>query len=393
VYIGLFIFSLVYFYRNEREAIEDIVGKVVILLDKTDLFVPDHLVGVKSRVHDMIQKLNIQQSNDVLLLGIWGMGGIGKTTIAKSIYNEICRNFRGRSFLANIREKWEHTDGKVSLQEQLLLDILKKTTAKIPNIDSGKNTIKDMLCDKRVLLVLDDVDSLDQLNALCGSREWFGSGTRIIITTRNNRILTANGVDHVYMMKEMDDNESIELFSWHAFKQPRPREEFLEISREIVDYTVGLPLALEVLGSYLFERGVADWKCVLEKFKIIPNREIQQTLKISYDGLNDDTEKDIFLDIACFFIGMDRNDVTQILNGCRLFADIGISVLVERSLVTVDDKNTLGMHDLLRDMGREIIREKSPKDPEERSRLWFHEDVLNVLFEKTVSTSYTYFMI
>ncbi|RHN50227.1 putative winged helix-turn-helix DNA-binding domain-containing protein [Medicago truncatula] len=79
---------------------------------------------------------------------------------------------------------------------------------------------------------------------------------------------------------------------------------------------------------------------------------------------------------------MDRNDVTQILNGCGLFADIGISVLVERSLVTVDDKNTLGMHDLLRDMGREIIREKSPKDPEERSRLWFHEDVLGVLFQQ-----------
>jgi len=306
VYIGLFIFSLVYFYRNEREAIEDIVGKVVILLDKTDLFVPDHLVGVKSRVHDMIQKLNIQQSNDVLLLGIWGMGGIGKTTIAKAIYNEISHNFRCRSFLANIRETWEHTDGKVSLQEQLLLDILKKTTTKIPNIESGKNTIKDMLCDKRVLLVLDDVDSLDQLNALCGSRKWFGSGTRIII------------------------------------------------------------------------------------IKIIPNDEVQRKLKISYDGLNDDTEKEIFLDIACFFIGMDRNDVIQILNGCGLFAEIGISVLVERSLVTVDDKNTLGMHDLLRDMGREIIREKSPREPEERSRLWFHEDVLAVLSEQIVSTSYTY---
>jgi len=393
VYIGLFIFSLVYFYRNEREAIDDIVGKVTILLDKTDLFVVDNPVGVKSRVHDTIQKLNIHQSNDVLLLGIWGMGGIGKTTIAKAIYNEICRNFRGRSFLANIRETWEHTDGKVSLQEQLLLDILKKTTPKIPNIDSGKNIIKDRLCDKRVLLVLDDVDSLDQLNALCGSREWFGSGTRIIITTRDKRILGANGVDQVYMMKAMDGNESIELFSWHAFKQPRPREEFLEISREIVDYSGGLPLALEVLGSYLFGSGIADWKGVLEKIKIIPNHEVQQKLKISYDGLNDDTEKEIFLDIACFFIGMDRNDVTQILNGCGLFADIGISVLVERSLVTVDYKNTLGMHDLLRDMGREIIREKSPKDPEERSRLWSQEDVLNVLFEKTVSTSYTYFMI
>ncbi|RHN59578.1 putative winged helix-turn-helix DNA-binding domain, leucine-rich repeat domain, L [Medicago truncatula] len=310
------------------------------------------------------------------------MGGIGKTTIAKAIYKEICRNFRDRSFLANIRERWEHIDGKVSLQEQLLLDIL-KTTTEMPNIDSGKNTIKDMLCNKRVLLVLDDVDSLDQLNALCGSREWFGSGTRIIITTKDKRILGANGVDKVYMMETMDDSESIELFSWHAFKQDRPRDDFLKISKEIVHYSGGLPLALTVLGSYLFGNGIADWMCVLEKIKIIPKDEVQRKLKVSYDGLNDDTEKDIFLDIACFFIGMDRNDVTQILNGCGLFANIGISVLVERSLLTVDDKNTLGMHDLLRDMGREIIREKSPRDPEDRSRLWFQEDVLNVLFEKT----------
>jgi hypothetical protein len=107
-------------------------------------------------------------------------------------------------------------------------------------------------------------------------------------------------------------------------------------------------------------------------------------LKISYDGLNDDIERDIFLDIAIFFIGMDRNDVVHILNGCGLFAEIGISVLVERSLVTVDSKNKLGMHDLLRDMGREIIRDKSPKELEKRSRLWFHDDVLDVLSEQNV---------
>jgi hypothetical protein len=141
----------------------------------------------------------------------------------------------------------------------------------------------------------------------------------------------------------------------------------------------------------LFDREVLDWICVLEKLQSIPNEQVYKKLKISYDGLNDDTEKSIFLDIACFFIGMDRNDVIRILNSCGLFAEIGIKVLVERSLVIVDDKNKLGMHDLLRDMGREIIREKSPNEPEERSRLWFHGDVLDVLSEHTVRTSYTLF--
>ena len=390
VCMGIFIFSLFHFYRNEREAINHIVEKVNLLLDKTDLFVAENPVGVESRVQDMIKLLNIQQSNDVLLLGIWGMGGSGKTTIAKAIYNKIGRNFEGRSFLANIRETWEQTAEQVSLQEQIMLDIFKETTTKIPSIDSGKIKLKDKLNHKRVLLVLDDVKSLDQLNALCGSRKWFGSGSRIIITTRDKDILRGNRVDQVYKMKAMDDSESNELFRWHAFKNTRPREDFVEISNNVVEYSGGFPLALEVLGSHLFDREITEWKFVLEKLKKTPNDQVQEKLKISYDGLNDDNEKEIFLDIACFFIGMDRNDVIQILNGCGLVAEIGISILVERSLVTVDDKNKLGMHNLLRDMGREIIRKKSPKDLEERTRLWFHEDVVGVLGELSVSNSYTY---
>ncbi|XP_057458684.1 disease resistance protein RPV1-like [Lotus japonicus] len=368
--------------RNESEAIENIVENVTRLLDKTDLFIADNPVGVESRVRDIIQLVDNQEPNGVLLLGVWGMGGIGKTTIAKATYNKIGHNFEGRCFLANIREVGEQDAGLVHLQEQLLFDIFKKTT-KMHSTESGKNILKDKLYRKRVLLVLDDVNKLDQLNALCGSREWFGSGSRIIITTRDQHILRRSRVDQVYIMKEMDESESIELFSWHAFKQASPREDFSEISRNVVEYSGGLPLALEVLGSYLFDRGVTEWKSVLEKLKTIPNDQVQKKLRISYDGLNDDKEKDIFLDIACFFIGMDRNDAIQILSGCKLFAEIGISILVERSLVTVDDKNKLGMHDLLRDMGREIIREESPKEPEKRSRLWFHEDVLDVLSDQT----------
>jgi hypothetical protein len=387
---------LVCLCRNESEAIKHIVENVTRLLDKTDLFIANNPVGLESRVEDMIQLLNqdIEQSNDVLLLGMWGMGGVGKTTIAKAIYNKIGRNFEGRSFLANIREVWEqNVDGQVDLQEQLLFDITKEMTTKIKNIESGKNILMDRLCHKRVLIVLDDVNTLDQLNALCGSHKWFGLGSRIIITTRDRHILRGNRVNQVFKMKHMYKNESIELFSWHAFRQASPTKNFAEISRNVVEYSGGLPLALEVLGSYLFEREATEWKSVLDKLKRIPNGQVQKKLKISYDALSDNTEKEIFLDIACFFIGMDRNDVTLILNGCGLFAEIGISILVERSLVTVDDKNKLRMHDLLRDMGREIIREKSPEELEERCRLWFHEDVLQVLSEQTVRTSYASFVL
>jgi len=378
-----------FFNRNESEVIKDIIKNVTRLLDKTDLFIADNPVGVEYRVQDMIQLLDTHQSNNVLLIGMWGMGGIGKSTIAKAIYNKIGRNFEGRSFLANIREVGEQVSGQLHLQKQLIDDIFKETTTKIQNIESGKSILKERLCHKRVLLVLDDVNRLDQLNALCGSCKWFAPGSRIIITTRDMDILRAKKVDKIYEMKEMNESESLELFSWHAFKQKSPKEDFSEISINVVKYSGGLPLALEVLGSYLFDREVLDWICVLEKLQSIPNEQVYKKLKISYDGLNDDTEKSIFLDIACFFIGMDRNDVIRILNRCGFFAEIGIKVLVERSLVIVDDKNKLGMHDLLRDMGREIIREKSPMEPEERSRLWFHGDVLDVLSEHTVRSLYT----
>ena len=356
------------------------------MLDMKDLFVANHPVGVESRVQEVIKLLN-QQSEDPLLLGIWGMGGIGKTTIAKAVYNKICREFEGQCFLLNIREVWDQNNGGVHLQEQLLSDIYKTMKIKIQNIESGKSILEKRIGQKRILLVLDDVDKLEQLNALAASHRWFYPRSIIIITTRDEHLLHLLSIDKLYRMEKMSEKESIELFSWHAFKEPCPKEEFVGLSREVISYCERLPLALEVLGSYLFKRGVNEWKSVLEKLKTIPNKQIQKKLKISFDGLSDDKDREIFLDITFFFIGMDKNDVIDILNDCGHSTEIGISVLMERSLVTIDTKNKLRMHSLLRDMGREIIRECSPTAPEERSRLWHPKEVLDVLSKEMVRIS------
>ncbi|KAI5422991.1 hypothetical protein KIW84_046127, partial [Lathyrus oleraceus] len=368
-------------YSNESNVVKTIVGEVLKKLDKKCLTIPDFPVGLESRAEQLIRFLR-QNTRGVCLVGIWGMGGIGKSSIAKVIYNNLCYEFEDRSFLSNIRERWEKDRGPNDLQEQLLSDILTRKI-EVQSVEWGKAMINERLCTKQALVVLDDVSTREQLNALCGNRNGIGPGSIIIITTRDARLLDILGVDFIYKVEELNKYESLELFSWHAFKEASPTKEFLPLSGGVVSYCGGLPLALEVLGSYLFKRRKEDWRSVLSKLKKIPNDQIHEKLKISFDGLEDRMEKDIFLDVCCFFIGKDKAYVTEILNGCGLHADIGITVLIERSLIKVEKNSKLGMHALIRDMGREIVRESSPEEPKKHSRLWCHEDVVDVLTDHT----------
>ncbi|XP_028114128.1 TMV resistance protein N-like [Camellia sinensis] len=362
---------------HEAKFIGKIVKEVLCELKHTFLNVAVHPVGIDSCVIHIKSLLSIG-SDDVRMIGIYGLGGIGKTTIAKAVYNHIFLQFEGSCFLANVREFAGQLNGLVQLQEQLLFELLGIKNLKIDNVDRGMNLIKERLYSKRVLIVLDDLDQLNQLNSLAGNRDWFGPGSRIIITTRDEHLLKGLKVHERYMAKKLNHKESLQLFNWHAFGETNPLENYADLANGIVSYASGLPLALEVLGSYLFGRNMVEWKSAFDKLQQIPHEKIQEKLRISFDAL-DDNIKDIFLDIACFFIEMDREYVITILNGCGFFAEIGISVLISRCLLRISENNKLMMHDLVRDMGREIIREKYPKEPEKRSRLWLHEDVCYVL--------------
>ena len=201
------------------------------------MFVALYPVGLDIRVEDITSLLRVG-ADDVCMVGIWGMGGMGKTTIAKAIYNQFFHWFEYKSFLANVRETSKEPSGKIHLQEQLLSDILKTSKIKVSSVARGISMISERLRAKRVLVILDDIDHTEQLNAIAGRCDWFGLGSRIIITTRDEHLLKGLEVDGIYTAKEMNNSESLEPFSWHAFRNS-------DLLKIILTYQEMLLLTLE----------------------------------------------------------------------------------------------------------------------------------------------------
>ena len=319
------------------------------------------------------------------MVGIYGIGGIGKTTIACAVYNSIADQFEASCFLSNVKEK-SSKNRLVSLQETLLFEMVGEDF-KLGDVNQGIPIIKRRLNQKKVLLVLDDVDKLQQLQAIAGGSDWFGSGSKVIVTTRDKHLLRSNRDVKVklYRVEELNKEEALELFSWHAFRINKDEVDpsYVNISNRAIRYAKGLPLALTIIGSNLFGKSIEECDSALENYKSRPNKSVQEILKVSYEGL-EDNEKKIFLDVACFFVGEKLEYVTNVLLHGRGFnPQYGIGVLIQKSLL-MDKYGRASMHDLVMEMGREIVRKESEVEPGCCSRLWFYEDIIHVLEEDMV---------
>ncbi|BBH09937.1 Putative disease resistance TIR-NBS-LRR class protein [Prunus dulcis] len=153
------------------------------------------------------------------------MRGIGKTTLAKFVYNINFKRYKGSSFLENIKEHSKQTNGLVQIQKKLLSDVLNGKRVKVGNISEGIIKIEDALSSKRVLLVFDDVDHVEQLDAVLRMQGQFCPGSKIIITTSHAALLNASHqAIKVHNLETFSSNESLELFSWHAFGQDHPEK-------------------------------------------------------------------------------------------------------------------------------------------------------------------------
>nr|GEU68425.1 hypothetical protein [Tanacetum cinerariifolium] len=256
--------------KHEAKFIQMIVEEVSLELHFISLDVDGKLIGTKTQIHDVVSRLETS-ADDVLMIGIKGMGSVGKTTLARA-----------------------------------------------------------------VLVVLDDIDHIDQLEALVGYSNWYKPGSRIIITTRDEQVLVAHKVNLIHAVDLLSDKEAICLFSRYAFGKKIHIQGYKELSKQVACYAGGLPLTIKVLGSFL-------------------------------------------CDVACVLKRWNKDEAIIAHECCGFHARNGLRVLEQKSLITISDYEELGMHDHIEETGKNIVRRLHPTKPNKHSRLWIDEEIKYIL--------------
>ncbi|XP_010437375.1 PREDICTED: disease resistance protein RRS1-like [Camelina sativa] len=343
---------------TECELVEEIVKDVY------EKLYPTESVGIDAKLLE-IELLLRKQTWGIRSIGIWGMPGIGKTTLAKALFDQISEGYEASCFIKHfdreLLEKGIH---------RLFRERFGKIPKELPSVGSSITTPslpRDKLSKKRTLLVLDDVHNPFAAESFLRGFHWFSPGSLIIITSRDKLTFRLCQISHVYEVQSLNDHEALQLFSQSAFGKDIRGQNLLDLSKEVIDYANGNPLALRFYGRELKGKKLSEMQTTFLKLKLRTPYKIHDLFNSSYETLNKN-QKNIFLDIACFFKGDNVDYVMQLLEGCGFFPHVGIDVLVEKCLVTIAQKR-VKMHSLIQDFGREIINGETVQI-ERRRRLW-----------------------
>ncbi|CAN0842431.1 Disease resistance protein L6 [Linum grandiflorum] len=337
----------------------------------------DNLVGIDNQVEQIEDMLDLD-SEDVKLVCLHGKGGIGKTTLAKAVYNKIITSFDRYCFLEDIRETQNKKDDDVFvLQKKLICDILRMDSVEV---SEAKNLIQEKVTQFKILVVLDDIDEQFNFEKILGDPNNFAPSSCFIITSKDVTVLMKlrESQRQLYEVEEMNSSHSLQLFCKYAFRNDSPLFGFDTLSTDIVSVTGGLPLTLKVIGSLLYQEEKDVWTNKLEELREMPKEgeNAMDRLRISYDNLRYEAQQ-MFLDIACFHIGEQNGIASYMWKDCKYYP--GINVLVQRSMIKFGDRNEFRMNNQFRDMGREIVRGESIEHPWKRSRIWSKEEALDLL--------------
>ncbi|CAM6040584.1 unnamed protein product [Sphagnum compactum] len=324
---------------------------------------PCHEVALIDKAKDI--NILLQKEH---IVGLVGMGGIGKTTLSKKFYHLFHNQYDKCSFLEDVNSK----DNIHDVIKQLLHDLCGKRLGKDENVDKEDlDKIRQCMISKKVLVVVENVGKAKNLTFLPIILDKAArnptSKSRVLVNCRNWQSLKSHvHEDGKVVMEPLKEKQARELFMFHALGNGNhvPTNDFKDICTKIIKACGGLPLSLTVLGSFLYNiKELEIWEGALNTLKSgqsftggNDNEELWSVLKISYDHL-DKQHQNMFLDIACFLGGLKISTICRAWSGDYAHPKFGLRNLQQRSLIQWKEGGILYIHEQLRDMGRNIAME------------------------------------
>jgi hypothetical protein len=282
------------------------------------------------------------------------MGGIGKTTLAKFVFDHVKSTYNASCFIEQMKSKSSH-----EILWEILGNFESLDKEDKPNKVDAQHMVRELLANKKIILILDDPLDQDQVrDIILIDAQFVNKGTNIIITSRDwgliKDFVEENGKVDV---RVLDGNAAEKLFNSYASSdEGQLSPQFFDIRDKIVEACNGLPLSLQVMGAFLQgKERIRSWERALQRMKrgrcLDGDGGLWSTLRVSFDALKDE-EKKLYLDIACFFPMEERKE--RVLLKCASPSYV-LDVLVDKSLVKISTNGYLEMHDQLRDLGRLMV--------------------------------------